>query len=109
MKRISYRFQGYTKLDQLPAELDNEVARYVLDQLVARKILDEHYQASGLSWSKRGYLARCIGQNFGISHVWKVMGDFWHCNSRSLRSGYNKSLDCGMLGEFMDDIRDLMR
>lgn len=108
-REIAHEERHEVRHGNLPQELGTDEARRVLDGLVDIHVLDADYQPLDLSWSQRGYLAKWIADKLGIFHVWKVMGELWHLDSkasrRALRSGYNKALELGITGDLIDKLK----
>ena len=93
---------------QLPAELNTEKAKRVLEELCDIGVLDEDYQPLNLSWYKRGYLAYQIALKLGINNVWTVFANFWHVSASTLRTKYNESKDMPSMADFDEKIKDIL-
>ena len=88
--------------------LHTEKGLRVLQGLRDIQLLDEDFLPLRLSWAQKGYLAYQIAFKLGITHVWVVMGAFWHLSAKALKSGRNRAMNMPSISSFDKKIKPIL-
>lgn len=95
------------EVPMLPAELDTEEGRRLLEEAQEMGWLDKEFQPSGLLKVQCALLGGVLGDRIGIVKKWSVFEKFWHVGG--LAQSFQQGLDSGAQANFYNLLTKVIR
>ena len=92
----------------LPVQFETDQALKIKTGLIEAGLIDDNWQAMGLSGSERALLARSVSDCLQINDCWQVFGQLWQSNPSTLRSAYNKAMEQKKTYHFLEKLQKIL-
>lgn len=92
----------------LPVQFETDQALKIKTGLIEAGLIDDNWQAIGLSGPQRGLLAGTIAQELKIKNTWQVFGRLWNEKPDTLRKYHNRAFDQSKSLDFQDLLKTIM-
>ena len=92
----------------VPEVLRTPEASALLNKAVAAGWLNEQWQPM-VSSTKAALLAMHLAVILKIENQWQVFGKLWNRNSGSLRTSYNKGMEQKKAGDFLKQLKSVLK